>query len=164
MTEFASVQFHHLAEYHTSVWTSWTFDQMTGIGPRFFKNANQLLGETINPDLSVCQETRGWEKARPELISFSTTIFCQPVKASHFRHSRTLFINITPLLSVCAGEDTTFHFKSKYFNQKKKKNKLLSDGWATVTRSWHFKREWARYQLQQRVSVEILWDVKCGLY
>lgn len=121
MTEFASVQFHHLAEYHTSVWTSSTFDQMTGIGPRFFKNANQLLGETINPDLSVCQETRGWEKARPELISFSTTIFCQPVKASHFRHSQTLFIDITPLLSVCVGEDTTFHFKSKYFNQKKKK-------------------------------------------
>lgn len=129
MTEFASVQFHHLAEYHTSVWTSRTFDQMTGIGPRFFKNANQLLGETINPDLSVCQETRGWEKARPELISFSTTIFCQPVKASHFRHSRTLFIDITPLLSVCAGEDTTFHFKSKYFNQEKNKNKKKNLLW-----------------------------------
>lgn len=131
MTEFASVQFHHLAESHTSVWTSPTFDQMTGIGPRFFKNANQLLGETINPDLSVCQETRGWEKARPELISFSTTIFCQPVKASHFRHSRTLFIDITPLLSVCAGEDTP-HFtlnQNISVRKKKKKNFYQMVGW-----------------------------------
>lgn len=75
----------------------------------------------------VCQVTRDWQKARPELIVCSASIPCQPAKASHFTHWQTLFISITPLLSVSAGKDTDFHLTPnttvKYFSES--------------SRSWH---------------------------
>ena len=75
----------------------------------------------------VCQVTRDWQKARPELIVCSASIPCQPAKASRFTHWQTLFISITPLLSVSAGKDTDFHLTPnttvKYFSES--------------SRSWH---------------------------